>query len=273
MKQHFVTASYLKAWCDPTISKGKHVWLISKDAQITRHQAPNEIFKENDFYTVYNENGVKLLELEKIENAFISLRREKLEKHGSLTLADKVTICLFISTMFARTNLQKDVQKEVWKELLDSTNKLPIQQAFHLKNTLEYKQIEQLYKQPMPFHIFHFVNYAMPFLIKMNCAILETEINPGFITSDNPCLWFDPASWGFSDSDLFFGLGHPELEIMLPISPKQILRLKQQGPNGYVSFDTHQGAIDELNKLIVHFAEKFIVTNQKYYNKYWFQKG
>jgi hypothetical protein len=276
MKQHFVTASYLKAWCDPTISKGKHVWLVSKDTQEIRHQSPYEIFKENDFYTVYDSNGIKLLELENkleiIENAFVSLRRNKLEKHGILTLEDRKTISLFIATMFVRTKLQRDEQKEIWKELLDSANELPIEQSAYIKNTLQYRQIEQLHKQPMPFHIFHFVNFAMPFLIRMNCKIMETQTKPGFITSDNPCLWFDPAIFGIGQPNLFFGLGHPELEIILPISPSQIISLKQQGPDGYISIDSYPEAVDELNKLVVGFSEKFIVLNQSRYKKHWFQK-
>jgi len=96
--------------------------------------------------------------------------------------------------MFARTKFQKDIQTEIWEELLDYVDKAPEHLSNLIKESDEYKQVKALHNQPMPFNIFNFVNISVPFLYRMNTCIYEINDIPGFITSDNPCLWMDPDS-------------------------------------------------------------------------------
>jgi hypothetical protein len=173
--------------------------------------------------------------------------------------------------MFARTKFQRDVQREIWQELLDSVDELPREIASIIKETPEYKRIARLHQQPMPSHIFLFVNIVRPILLRMNCTIYETTIQPGFITSDNPCLWIDPSILYPNEPVTWFGLGSPILEIILPISPKQCIRLVRRGPDGYHVADKE--ITEAVEALVVANAEEYIVVNQKFFKEEWFEKG
>lgn len=196
--QHFVTQSYIKAWCDPRTPNGAFVWVVAKKQRMISRKSPRSLFSEEDFYTVHDSKGQRILELEQklqeIEDKFILLRKQKLQNHRPLTPGDRKTIALFVSTMYARTKRQKEDGQQIWKEYLDFINTLPFELSERIKRTEEYKQVQLMHLiQPMPNHLFHFVNMTVPYLFLLNCAIYETKTNPGLITSDNPCFWFDPA--------------------------------------------------------------------------------
>lgn len=275
--QHFVTASYIRAWTDPSTPDGAYVWVIDKKNQESRMKSPKNLFVEPDFYTVYDSAGNRILELEeslsRIESDFMSMRRNKLERQEPLTPNDRQIIALFVSTMFARTNFQKQDQKEMWQSLLDKIETWPAEISEQIKQTSNYEVVRQLHIQPMPFHMFHFVNLVAPYLISMNCAIFETDTTPGFITSDHPCVWFDPAVYDPEAPVSFFGVGSPTLDIILPVSPSQLISLKPNGPDGYFSFEDNVQAVDQLNRLIVMNSDEFIVLNRESPRPYWFEEG
>jgi hypothetical protein len=279
VNQHFVTEAYLKAWCDPESPNKAFVWRVSrKDRKICR-KSPRSLFFKPDFYTIYDSNGHRILELEHklndIEEKFLALRDEKLQSHQQLEPEDRWTLALFISTMFARTNRQKEEGKQIWQEYIDLIETLPSDLSEKIKHTDEYKQVLDLHrKQPMPYHLFNFVNLTSPYLAYMNCAIYETELNPGLLTSDNPCIWFDPSIYNPNIHMTFFGIGSPTLNILFPISPKQFISLERNGPDGYIDLhvnpETEVGIIDSMNRLIALNCDDFIVVNQNTFDEKWF---
>ena len=280
--QHFVTESYIKAWCDPQTPNGAFAWVISKDSRIINRKSPKSLFAEEDFYTVSDSSGQRILALEhklhEIENKFILLRNRKLQKHQPLTPQDRRNIALFIATMFARTKRQKEEGKQIWKEYLEFINSLPPELSMVIKHTEEYKQVQSVFlTQPMPYHLFHFVNMTAPYLFLLNCAIYETKTKPGLITSDNPCFWFDPAIFGSSYTFPFYGIGSPTLNILFPISPKQYLSLQRNGPDGYIELQTNPNTeielIDLMNGFTATNCEEFIVVNQKTFKEKWFDES
>ena len=240
------------------------------------------MFAEEDFYTVYDSNGQRILELEhelhKIEDKFILLRDQKLQRHQPLTPQDRKTIAIFISTMFARTKRQKEDGQQIWKEYLQFIDLLPPNLSRHIKRTAEYRQVQSVYQtQPMPYHLFHFVNMTAPYLFLLNCAIYETNTDPGLITSDNPCFWFDPAVCNSSYPFPFYGIGSPTLNILFPISPKQYLSLQRNGPDGYIDLSTNPNTemelVDLMNGFTATNCEEFIVINQKTFKEDWFDES
>ncbi|MGB8982313.1 MAG: DUF4238 domain-containing protein [Anaerolineales bacterium] len=277
--QHFVTEAYLRAWCDPNTPEGHepYVWIVSKADRKIGHKSPKNIFSETNFYTVYDSQGNRILELEhklrEVEDKFILLRDKKLQKHLPLLPDDRKTIALFVSTMFARTKFQKTMQVDVWQELLDAIDETPEGDSNFLKGTELYKQIKMLQEQPMPFHMFNFVNIAMPVLLRMNCVVYETNTKPGFITSDNPCFWVDPARFYPNEPTTWFGLGSSKLEITLPITPEQTICLRRGGPDGYslVHPDPQQEEemVDLMNGFIAGASEEILVINQNIFKERW----
>ena len=275
--QHYVTEAYLKAWCDPITPNGAFVWAINKIYKKVFRKSPKTLFTEKDFYTVINAEGERLIALEDrladIESAFISLRKNKLEKRIQLDYNDKKIISLFASTMYSRTSLQKSEQKEIWSEWFETTESLPVEYSRRVKQHPVFDQISQLSTQPMPYHMFHFVNLIMPYIVQMTCTILETEDVPGFITSDNPCFWFDPAIFDPTKPMTFFGVGSPTLNILLPISPKQLISLEINGQDGYRPIDSQPGFIDTLNQLTTWNSDELNIVNQKTIKEVWFQQS
>ena len=110
--QHFVTESYLKAWCDPTTPNGAFVWVVSKKDRTITRKSPKSLFSEDDFYTYYDSNNKRYLELEHklkdIEDRFIQLCNEKLRHQVPLIPKDRQTIALFASSTIARTKRWKE---------------------------------------------------------------------------------------------------------------------------------------------------------------------
>jgi hypothetical protein len=272
--QHFVTEGYIKAWLDPSTPQGAYVWVFSKKHKSIFKKSPSSLFSESDFYTLYDNEGNRVLELEhklkEIEDKFFVLRDNKLKHHKPLAPDDRLIIATFVSSMFARTKFQKDIQTEVWEELLDFVDNAPEDIANAIKESVGYKGIKALHDQPMPLHIFNFVNISVPFLYRMNTCIYEINDIPGFITSDNPCLWMDPALIYPSEPKTWFGLGSRKLNIILPISPNQCISLMAGDFDGYKEIDPKYAKI--IEELIISHAQEKIVVNKKIIKEDWIEK-
>ncbi|MBN1461351.1 MAG: DUF4238 domain-containing protein [Armatimonadetes bacterium] len=61
------------------------------------------------------------------------------------------------------------------------------------------------------------------YLSKVPYIILETSDPIGFITSDNPVVWFDPAAYQPNPPFGAGGMISPTMETNLPLSPRQLL--------------------------------------------------
>ncbi len=269
--QHFVTEGYIKAWLDPETPQGAYVWVFSKKHKSIFKKSPSSLFSENDFYTDYDDKGNRILELEhklkEIEDKFFLLRDNKLKISKPLLPDDRLTIAVFISSMFARTKFQKEIQTGIWEELLEYVDKAPEDISNSIKESDEYKQIKALHKQPMPFNLFNFVNISVPFLYRMNTCIYEIDDIPGFITSDNPCLWMDPALIYPSEPKTWFGLGSRKLNVILPISPTQCISLMAGDFDGYKEIDPEYAKV--IEELIISQAQEKIVINKKVIKEGW----
>lgn len=277
--QHFVTEAYLRAWCDPKTPKGyePYVWIVSKKDRLARKKSPKKIFREADFYTITDSQGHRNVDfekaLQKIESNFIAVRRDKIRHHKPLDDKGMIIVSTFIATMFARVKLQRDQQREMWQEFLNEIDKAPQEVLTTLKETGTYNQISNLKNQPLPYNVVNFTNIAVPFFCRMSCEIFDTETKPGFITSDNPCFMIDPAVYYSSTPPMSWIelFSSPTVEILFPISPKQLISLKPTGPNRYSPIDKAPEAIDEINKIIVGNSEEFVVLNQKDFKVGWFE--
>jgi hypothetical protein len=280
--QHFVTESYLRAWCDSTTPNGAFVWIVSKnDRQIAR-KSPKSLFSEDDFYTYYDSNNKRYLDLEhklkEVEDRFIQLRDGKLKHHIPLTPKDRQTIALFASSTFARTKRWKEDGIQIWQDYIEMVENLPKEIALTIKSSKDYKDVVNVHKeQPMIFHLFQFINITAPHLYQMNCAIYETKTMPGLITFDNPCFWFDPAIYNNNLLLTYFGIGSPTLNVILPVSPNQYLSLEKNGVDGYVDLnirpEEENDIVDAVNNLTAANCDELIVVSSKVFKEKWFESA
>jgi hypothetical protein len=91
------------------------------------------------------------------------------------------------------------------------------------ENTMSLDVVQELVNHPIQNLLSATVVQLSPLLHKMKFLVLETRRSTGFITSDNPCVWFDPAVYQKPRPFGAGGLISPTLEITLPLSPTQML--------------------------------------------------
>jgi hypothetical protein len=233
--QHWVTEAYLRAWCDAATPNGAFVWVASKKERLMRRASPKSLFTEEDFYSWNDESGNRNLAMEHklrdIESKFIHVRDKKLREHVPLTEEDRYNLAVFVSTAFARTKRQKENGIQTWQDYIQMVDGLPPALSNRIRASKDYQDVIRLHKdQPLLFHLYQFVNTTAPYLFLLNCAIYETNLSPGIITSDNPCIWIDPAVALPSARTTYFGVGSPSLNVLFPVSPRQYLSFEQKVP-------------------------------------------
>src|SRR6266496_4279925 len=104
---HYITESYQRNFSN---EKGQ-VWVLmpSDDILCTN---PENLFKENHFYTVSIPTGGATLFVEdtlaEIEGRFNTVVKNKIEKRLKLSDEDRVDIAAFISAMLGRTKIDRE---------------------------------------------------------------------------------------------------------------------------------------------------------------------
>lgn len=105
----------------------------------------------------------------------------------------------------------------------------------------------------------------------MDLAVFVTNDEIGFITSDNPCIWYDPEAYKRPPMYRTPGLAYKTIEITMPLSPSHCLYLNRQGMTGYI--DATSQELDELNSLIRWSAKDSFVVRHNVKKDVWFEKG
>jgi hypothetical protein len=242
-KQHYVPSSYLSAWCDSNTSNGQepYVWLISRDGTAAQRKAPVKIFHENDLYTMTTQSGDRDLSIEHslshLESDFARLRRDKLSKQLPITEEEKLVLCMFMAAMYGRTKVYGDHAKRQWGKVVAMGQRMAdwaktatreeLKGATRVWNELSgngpsatFDDVKKELTQPYPTILTTLVTRVAPSLMKWPMLIIETSSTLGFITSDNPCVWFDPELYKPNPPFGAGGLVSPTL------LPTQVLRMR-----------------------------------------------
>lgn len=285
--QHWITRSYLAGWIDPNTPSGQegYVWVFTKDGSTVKRKAPKNIFCEPDFYTRRANDGSRDLTLEaalcQIEDAFIRLRRNKLANIQDLSSEDMLEIIMFAATMMYRTKLRRNKEKAHWDYALgimdDMAEKIktnpprprPQFQSTNFENSLSHEEVKKIAQEPIQSALPVAGKVIAEILAQMNIHILCTQNMPGFITSDNPCIMFDPLY-----SSEYLALGCPSIEVTLPISPKQLIILfwgDRNQPPEYAYTIVKDEVVDEFNRRTRFFSEEYFVVNENTKKDFWLQ--
>jgi hypothetical protein len=291
-KQHFVPKSYLEAWCDPATPPGHEpfVWVFPKDGGVPRQRAPKTIFRETDLYTIKLPGGHRDLRLEhglaELESRFSSIARTVLPDHQEMALTTKVILCAFVAAMHSRTTRQRDHLQTVWGDILkkmeameaDMRTRSPAEQKAIAKGSLPprdprqslgIEEVRQLAAAPLQHTLISAITSEVPMLAEMHLAVLEAAPPNFFITSDAPCVWFDPEARERAFPYNQPGLGWPTIEVSLPVSPQQVLLFNRAGLDGY--YRAAPPVIHELNRRTRGYAHKSFVSSHDQADPYWYQ--
>ncbi len=290
-KQHFIPRSYLASWCDPETPKvqNPYVWVFSKDGKSVKNKSPKNIFTENEMYTIVTDEGERNLILEyglqSLENMFCKTKNKILSKELKIDIETKVILCAFAAAMHSRTKSRRDFEKTQWQRVLDVGKKVkeaygkasPDQKEAMSNMTivdkdspsLSFEEVERLAHDPIKETLMTNIQTLTQMLCKIDMVILTTTQNPGFITSDSPCVWTDPEAYKRPPYYRSPALMYESIEILLPISPNQTLFLNRKGINGYFNAPSPE----EINRIIRFNCDQYFIVNTNYKNDYWFFKG
>ncbi|GJL73400.1 MAG: hypothetical protein NMNS01_25990 [Nitrosomonas sp.] len=293
-KQHYIPACYLKAWRDPhtPASQTPYVWVFDKDGSNVRKKAPENIFYETDLYTIHRANDSRDLVLEKglsqLETEFTRIRNSKISYKRPVEESEHVLLCAFTAAAHARTPSSREHHRKQWEKPLRKMEKMmewvktatPEQKKRLIamytpfpdsKEHITYEQVKQMHDNPLQTMLFSMIQIVTERLCKLDFAIFVTNDEIGFLTSDNPCVWFDPEA--YKRPPLYRGPGiiYKTIEITIPLSPFHTLFFNRQGISGYI--DAIPEVVDELNRRVRFSAENYFVARQNVRCDYWFELG
>lgn len=280
--QHIIPKCYLKAWEDKTLLneatnqpyKVPHIWIHDKSNSATDHFPVKTNFTQEDFYTVYDENGERDLAIEhaldKVEVKFNWIRDNKLLKNELLDVQEHREVCLFIATMHSRTvsriehfsNMFKPLQEkfESMMEFAKTASKDELKRmalsASDNSSKISSEELNQIVEHPLENVMVPVVDELANELLDLEFAVFCTKDSIGFITSDNPCVWYDSVIQNFQSP----GLNSESIEIILPVSPSHCILLNKK-IKGYIDVDTNPDTINQINQLIVEHSENKLISN------------
>lgn len=295
--QHFIPSSYLKAWCDDSCPPDQtpYIWRFDADGKNPRKKAPENVLCETDMYTITRDDGSRDLVLEhglhELEDKFCRVRKKIHDMERYLEPEELVYLCAFVAAMHSRTPARREhwrkqfgnmlAPMEEMKEWLDKATpeemnrakaKSPIlSKDEDSEDGLSLDEVRRLHEKPLQMMLGSLISIMTEALVRMKLEVLNAPEGHHFLTSDNPCVQFDPTAYRRPPLYRSPGLYHPNLEITLPISPNQAVFFTWQGNEGYSNISTAE--VDELNRRTRFRAHQYFVFHKNEINPFWFDPG
>ncbi len=293
-KQHFVPRSYLGAWCDPKtpVDQEPYVWVFPKQSGPPRNRAPKNLFRETEMYTIKLASGHRDLRLEhglaELESFFADIARDLLPNHIDISIENKMKLSAFTAAMQARTPKQRGHFQGLWQGVLENMEALeaemqartPQERKAIASATLKpsrsepsigIDEVRHLAATPIQRTLVPIIETQVPILATMNLAFFEVADPHAFITSDAPCVWFDPDAHKRPFPYNSPGLSWPTIEVTLPVSPRQLLMFNRGGLDGY--YTVTAGLAHEFNRRTRGYAHEQFIARGKEAHPYWYQLG
>lgn len=286
--QHIIPRSYLKAWIDPACPAchEPYIWLISKDRTEIRKRSPKKSFREPDFYTIKLKNGDRVLDIEDslslLEEQFASLRAKKVNLSKPLRRVDQAVLCVFAAMMASRTKTPRRNLSRSFNEIHQKTVEL---ERSHNAPPLGSLETQIYAEHGHQLTLGYNIQTIAEWLSRMHLTIFVASGTSRFISSDDPCVWFNPESYRFPPLLRSPGLAQEKIEVTLPLSPThfayfswtdlhEILgtpldRKEELG----VYLPIPDIILDEMNRRTTGYCDKFIVAQTAEIQDAWFNAG
>ncbi|MEE8428924.1 MAG: DUF4238 domain-containing protein, partial [Gammaproteobacteria bacterium] len=167
-------------------------------------------------------------------------------------------------------NLAKQLEKATEEEKKELVNfsRFP---GSNDGKSFSHDQVREMVDDPVKTMLIPMIETVAPLLSKLDFAILCNDLDLGNITSDSPCVWFDPEA--YKRPPIYRGpaLMYDTIEITLPVTPKECIYLNRQGMRGFI--DVPEAVVRDLNRRTRFQASEYYVVNQDRVDDIWFDPG
>lgn len=272
-QQHVIPQCYQKSWLAPDCPDHfePYVWLLSKDGTDKKRKAPKNVFVENEKYTIPLTDGRRNLVVEDTlmhtEDAFMAVL-PKVRDGRRLKAEDIAWLCIFTAAMHARTN----AVGRRFSRFFDAIHELVLkgERAHNAPpvTSLETKDMALYAHQRM---IQATLRTVPQMLFRMSLAILQTDDPLGFVTSDTPCVLFDPDAYRRPPAYRTPNLSNPRIEVSLPLTPQHALVFSHSRIRGYMRGVPQY--VDELNCRVRFGCSEHFISWKGETKPLWFEEG
>jgi hypothetical protein len=215
--QHFVPACYLREFVDPWDG---FLTIFSRDGKNKRRQKPEKTFQSNHLYTI-EVKGSKDFRIEetlsKIEGDYATIFRDKIKKKLPLSERDHITLCIFIAAQLQRTLSFKRNQENFAQQIIEHGEQIAMAHGVDFKERAKWESYKKdIHKLALVEGLPFLTNILHQMSIAFICSS-DPKRYP-YITSDNPCVLFNPdLQW-----QRFYGpgFGQKNIQLTVPLSPE-----------------------------------------------------
>jgi len=231
-------------------------------------------------YTIKTPGGGRDLRIEhglsQLEGDFARIRRDVLESRLPLQDEDRIKFLAFVAAMRSRTRRHRDHLRGEWgnvkakmEEMRRAVMRMTPQRRTAMSRiaagsgpSLDLDDVTRLAQQPLQHMLPSMVEGHLTTLLQMNIAVLCTDDALGFITSDDPCLVYDPETRTRPFPHNVTGLAYKTAELTMPLSPSQTLLVSWKDCSGYVEIPAELTAEANRQKRF-QCEEEFVVRREE----------
>jgi hypothetical protein len=263
VRQHFVPNGYLSSWACGVGEQPGWVWRYDRELARVDLKSPRKILREAHIYTVRAPDGTDDFRFERFfqerEVAFYAVRQKLLE-HELLDTAEWVDLLVFTAAARVRTQINRDRHREQWGQAVKIGEEMMLklsemnpeararlgrsQPANGKSNGLTLDQARRMRDEPIQMTLVPAIKTLVERFDQMEAAVLFAHGSTRFITSDNPCVFYDANARPRPPMRAFPDIASPTFEVTMPLSPIACLCLGSEGAGHYTVSDDNVVAIN-----------------------------
>lgn len=272
--QHFVPRSYLAEFADPNTPEGyePYVWVFSKNGKHVEKKGITKTFTQTHLYT-FEFSGEKDFSMEHslstIEDKYAYVFRHKIKQKKPLTEREHAYLCAFVAAQMQRTPRFGRNQENFVQQLIDHGTQIAL--VHGVTDSPQVRQWQEYKKDAHKLMMLDGIPYVANILMQMSVAFLCIK-NPAkhwFITSDDPCVFFNPdLQW-----QRFYGpgFGQQNVQLTLALSPEITVMFTWANFRGY-SYVSGSNVESMLNRMTRAHSDKEFISPFSKKKWIWFSR-
>ncbi|MFM9928425.1 DUF4238 domain-containing protein [Variovorax sp. H27-G14] len=274
--QHFVPRGYLSAWACGSGVEPKWVWRFDRVLGRVDLKSPRKILREAHIYTVRKPDGTDDFRFERFfqerEDAFYSVRT-KLISLQALTHEEWVDLLAFTAAARIRTQMNRNRHRQHWgnaielgEKMVQSLSKMTPEartdiakmQSPSTGKGVTLEQARRLRDEPIQSTLLLGMKQLIERFDHMQAAVLFAAGSTRFITSDNPCVFYDPYARPFPPFRAIPDFRSATFELTMPLTPTACLRL---GPDAEGFIELMDDDVAAINNRTAGAASRYMVSS------------